>query len=139
MELQIDTDQREQSQVNIGSMENVINNYFIDNRGTMLFLIEEHEELLKEKIKTYEHVFIEPTSEDLFQYISAEKSAPLIILKEFYPSSNSKYENAKIINIIKQLYTMDRRLFVLATKMMRIIVIRTFQFSVVKIHNYNIK
>ena len=103
MELQIDTDQREQSQVNIGSMENVINNYFIDNRGTMLFLIEEHEELLKEKIKTYEHVFIEPTSEDLFQYISAEKSAPLIILKEFYPSSNSKYENAKIINIIKQL------------------------------------
>lgn len=93
----------EQTQDNNDSTENIINNYFIDNHGAMLFLIEEDELLLKGKIKDFDCIFIEPTSEDLFQYISTEKTALVAILKDFYPSTNNNKENTKIINIIKQL------------------------------------
>ena len=114
MDLQIDNEEHVQGQEAdqdqeaelpqiANATENVINDYFIDNRGTMLFLVDEDEELLKEKLKSCDHVFIEATSENLFQYISTEKTAPIVIIKDFYPSSNNTKENAKIMNIIKQL------------------------------------
>ena len=86
-------------------IKQLIQEYFSNSAESILLLPQDEiiEALLEQHLNNKEHITIESSSEDLFQYISTEKTVPYVIIQDFSPSSLSTKENTKIINIIKQL------------------------------------
>ena len=82
-----------------------IQDYFSNNAQSILLLPQDDtiEAFVEQQLNNQEHITLESSSEDLFQYISTEKTVPYVIIQDFAPSSLSTKENTKIINIIRQL------------------------------------
>ena len=78
----------------------------IENKGNNKMLLlnydENMEKFIVDKIKDIHYNEVEPTSEDLFNSLTTEKSVPLLYINHFSPSSNYDDENIKVLNIIKQ-------------------------------------
>jgi hypothetical protein len=78
----------------------------IENKGNNKMLLlnydENMEKFIIDKIKDIPYNEVEPTSEDLFNSLTTEKSVPLLYINHFSPSSNYDDENIKVLNIIKQ-------------------------------------
>ena len=78
----------------------------IENKGNNKMLLlnydENMEKFIVDKIKDIHYNEVEPTSEDLFNSLTTEKSVPLLYINRFSPSSNYDDENIKVLNIIKQ-------------------------------------
>ncbi len=98
----------EASQEHVGASQPIkqfIQDYFSNNAQSILLLPQDDtiEAFVEQQLNNQEHITLESSSEDLFQYISTEKTVPYVIIQDFAPSSLSTKENTKIINIIKQL------------------------------------
>jgi len=78
----------------------------IENKGNNKMLLlkydENMEKFIIDKIKEIHYNEVEPTSEELFNSLTTEKSVPLLYINNFSPSSNYDDENDKVLNIIKQ-------------------------------------
>ena len=73
-----------------------------NNKMLLLNYDENMEKFIIDKIKDIHYNEVEPTSEDLFNSLTTEKSVPLLYINQFSPSSNYDDENIKVLNIIKQ-------------------------------------
>jgi hypothetical protein len=73
-----------------------------NNKMLLLNYDENMEKFIIDKIKDIHYNEVEPTSEDLFNSLTTEKSVPLLYINRFSPSSNYDDENIKVLNIIKQ-------------------------------------
>ena len=88
------------------SLDLYISNITEKNKGNNKMLLlnydENMEKFIIDKIKDIHYNEVEPTSEDLFNSLTTEKSVPLLYINRFSPSSNYDDENIKVLNIIKQ-------------------------------------
>ena len=106
---QVQSDSQEQESVERESsslFDNYISNITNNNGNDSMLLINNDDDIitiLKTKLDSSQYIEVEFTSESLFECLITEKSAPLLLITDFDPDSNSDNENKKSVNILKQL------------------------------------